>query len=143
LIETYPNLHQDIAEISIAGRLPKVLGNKSLLTQCFSNLLGNAIKFVAPGVKPRVRIWQETLSQNEPAQGCVRIWVEDNGVGIPKEVQGRVFQIFQRVHVEYPGTGIGLAIVWKVVDRMGGSVGVESEPGRGSKFWVILPSANA
>lgn len=141
LIETYPNLHADNAEISIEGRLPKVLGNKSLLTQCFSNLLGNAIKFVAPGVKPRARIWHETLCHDESAQPCVRLWVEDNGIGIPPDVQGRVFQIFQRFHAEYPGTGIGLAIVQKVVDRMGGRVGVESEPGRGSKFWVDLPLA--
>lgn len=139
LIESYPNLHSDHADIRIEGRLPTVLGNKSLLTQCFSNLLGNAVKFVAPGVKPRVRVWHEAAPCRADEHPCVRIWIEDNGVGIPKEVQGRIFQIFQRFHGEYPGTGIGLAIVWKVAERMGGSVGVESEPGRGSKFWVNLP----
>jgi PAS domain S-box-containing protein len=141
LIETYPNLHSDHAEIIIERHLPTVLGNKALLTQCFSNLLGNAVKFVAPGVKPRVRVWHEMIAGECREQRCVRIWVEDNGIGIPKEVQGRMFQIFHRFHDDYPGTGIGLAIVRKVADRMGGSVGVESEPGRGSKFWVNIPAA--
>jgi PAS domain S-box-containing protein len=143
LIETYPDLHADHAEISIEGHLPDVLGNKSLLTQCFSNLLGNAVKFVAPGVKPRVRIWHEALCDQEPEPACVRIWVEDNGIGLPKEALGRVFQIFHRFHHDYPGTGIGLAIVRKVAERMGGSVGVESQPDRGSKFWVNLPLAKS
>jgi PAS domain S-box-containing protein len=143
LVETYPNLHKDAADISIEGRLPRVMGNNSLLTQCFSNLLGNAVKFVAPGVRPRVRIRPELLCQKENEPVCVRIWVEDNGVGIPKDGQKRIFEIFQRFHDDYPGTGIGLAIVKKVAERMGGSVGVESEPGCGSRFWVNLPLAQS
>lgn len=136
LIETYPNLHPDKANISVEGPLPLVPGNDSLLTQCFSNLLGNAVKFVPPGIKPEVRIWCE----NKP--GAVRVWVKDNGIGIPKHAQQRLFNMFQKLHDRYEGTGIGLAIVRKVVDRMGGNLGVESEPGHGSSFWVELPIAD-
>jgi signal transduction histidine kinase len=73
----------------------------------------------------------------------VRIWVEDNGIGIPKAAQQRIFDMFQRLHREdeYPGTGMGLTIVRKVAQRMGGAVFLESEPGRGSRFCVELPVA--
>jgi signal transduction histidine kinase len=71
----------------------------------------------------------------------VRIWVEDKGIGIPPAAQERIFHMFQRATNDYEGTGIGLAIVRKVVHRMGGSVGVESEKGKGSRFWVELPAA--
>ena len=132
LIETYPNLSSDDADIEIDGELPPVVGNESLLTQCFSNLLGNAVKFVAPGTRPRVRVRAETR------EGRLRVWVEDNGIGIPQEAQYRLFGMFQKLDSQYEGTGIGLAIVRKVVERMGGSVGVVSEPGQGSRFWVEL-----
>ena len=132
LLDTYPNLHASAADIHIDGNLPVVLGNESLLTQCFSNLLGNAVKFVAPGARPTVRLWSEIKD------GFARIWVEDNGIGIPKLAQPRLFGMFQKLDNQYEGTGIGLAIVRKVVERMGGEVGVESEPGQGSRFWVEL-----
>ena len=135
LIDTYPNFHSDKADIRIDG-LPVVSGNDSLLTQCFSNLLGNAVKFVAPGVKPEVRVWADARD------GKARIWIKDNGIGIPKNSQPRLFQMFQKLNAGYEGTGIGLAIVRKVVERMGGRVGVESAPGAGSNFWVDLPLAN-
>ena len=135
LIDTYPNFHADKAEITLAGQLPVVSGNDSLLTQCFSNLLGNAVKFVAPGVKPEVRVWADVRD------GTARIRITDKGIGIPKNSQARLFQMFQKLDAEYEGTGIGLAIVRKVVERMGGKVGVESEPGAGSSFWVELPLA--
>jgi PAS domain S-box-containing protein len=136
LVETYPNLHPDLADISILQPLPVVLGNDSLLTQCFSNLLGNAAKFTAPGVKPTIRVWAEPA--NSSPNSC-RVWVEDNGIGIPAEVRPRLFGIFEKFHDNYEGTGIGLAIVRKVTERMGGAVGVESELGKGSRFWVELP----
>jgi signal transduction histidine kinase len=69
------------------------------------------------------------------------VWVEDNGIGIPKESLHRVFDIFQRASMDREGTGIGLAIVRKVAQRMGGEVGVESEETKGSRFWVELPKA--
>jgi signal transduction histidine kinase len=132
LIETYPNLQSDKADIEIEGELPVVLGNEALLTQCFSNLLGNAVKFVALGVRPRVRIQSEKLDHS------IRIWIIDNGIGIAEQYRERIFHMFQRLSNEYEGTGIGLAIVRKVTERMGGGVGVESEPGQGSRFWITL-----
>jgi signal transduction histidine kinase len=111
------------------------MGHEAALTQCIYNLLNNAIKFVPKAIKPHIRIW------TEPFENYVRLWVEDNGIGIPAEARDRMFLMFQRFHrsQEYEGTGIGLAIVRKAVERMGGKVGVESEPGRGSKFWLLLP----
>jgi PAS domain S-box-containing protein len=139
LIETYPNLNPTNADIRIDGELPAVLGNESLLTQCFSNLLGNAVKFVAAGVRPQVSIRAQLKEKDSPA----RIWVEDNGIGIPENAQKRLFGMFQKLDSQYEGTGIGLAIVRKVVERMGGKVGVESTSDRGSRFWVELPLAPA
>jgi PAS domain S-box-containing protein len=135
IIDTYPNLHSDFADIEIEGNLPVVMGNESLLTQCFANLLGNAVKFVAPGVRPCVRIRAESNG------ALVRISVQDNGIGIPTHAQPRLFGMFQKLDNQYEGTGIGLAIVRKVAERMGGKVGVESEAGNGSRFWVELKPA--
>jgi signal transduction histidine kinase len=107
------------------------------LSQVVSNLLNNAVKFVAPGVKPEVLI---RCQRNE---GHVRLWFDDNGVGIKPEHQGRLFGMFERLHPEgkYEGTGIGLAIVRKATERMGGRVGVVSDGVHGSHFWVELPAA--
>lgn len=132
LIESYPNLQSDKADISIKDPLPVVLGEESLLTQCFSNLLGNAVKFVPPGVRPRVRVRVQSVDQR------ATIYVEDNGIGIARDSQRRLFGMFERLTSGYEGTGIGLAIVRKVVERMGGKVGVDSELGQGSRFWVEL-----
>jgi PAS domain S-box-containing protein len=135
ILDTYPNLHSDHADIAIENTLPTVLGNEALLTQCFANLLGNAVKFIAPGVRPQVRI------RAEPAGELARISITDNGIGIPRVAQARLFGMFQKLDSSYEGTGIGLAIVRKVVERMGGRVGAESEGGQGSCFWVELPPA--
>ncbi|MGH7973267.1 MAG: sensor histidine kinase, partial [Limisphaerales bacterium] len=139
LIETYPNLQPDKADIEIANRLPTVLGNQAALTQCFSNLLGNAVKFAKPGNKPTIRVWAEPghrTSDRNGSRPTARIWVEDNGIGIRGDSLERIFGMFQRAAKGYEGTGIGLAIVRKVVERMGGQVGVESQQGQGSRFWV-------
>ena len=142
LVETYPNLQPDKADIQVAHDLPRVLGNEAALTQCFSNLLGNAVKFAKSGTKPQITVREETLTpEASTASPMVRIWVEDNGVGIPKDSLARIFGMFQRAATDREGTGIGLAIVRKVVERMGGQVGVESEPGQGSRFWVDLRRA--
>jgi len=135
MIESYPIFQEPKARIEIVGELPRVLGNEAGLTQCFSNLLGNAVKFVPAGRVPQVRITSERHGD------AVRFVCEDNGIGIPKELQSRVFVMFQRLSKDYEGTGIGLALVKKVVERMGGSVGVESEPGQGSRFWIELKAA--
>ena len=133
IIATYPNGHK--AEIHIQGKLPTVLGNEAFLTQCFSNLLGNASKFVEPGTIPRIEIGAE---EREPPM--VRVWIEDNGVGIAAENHERIFRMFERINLatEYEGTGIGLTIVRKAAERMGAQVGFESELGKGSRFWIQL-----
>lgn len=130
-------LKESGAELIVEQPLPTVVGHRATLTQALTNLLSNAVKFVAPGVAPRVRV------RAEERDGRARLWVEDNGIGIAPEHRDRVFQIFERLHsvTTYSGTGIGLAIVRKGVERMGGSAGVESEPGRGSRFWIELPSS--
>jgi signal transduction histidine kinase len=135
ILRDYPGLQPPQAEIEIVRPLISVYGHEAFLTQCLSNLLGNAVKFVPPGERPRVRLW------TEPLPTTVRICVKDNGIGIPAEAQNRIFGIFQRLHSQktYEGTGIGLAIVKKAAERMGGRIGVESTPGKGSKFWLELP----
>jgi PAS domain S-box-containing protein len=139
MIQSYPNLRPPAVEIEVASNANVVVcGNESLLTQCFSNLLDNAVKFVAPGARPHIRIWAKSSTLDQ--QPSVIICVGDNGIGIPKKAQQNIFRMFQRMHNEsrYPGTGIGLAIVKKAVERMGGRVGLESAPGKGSTFSVEL-----
>lgn len=125
------------AEIVVQTPLLPMRGHEASLTQCLTNLLGNAVKFVPRGATPRVRIGSEIFGDS------VRLWIEDNGIGIETEAQQKLFAMFYRANAEksYEGTGIGLAIVRKAVERMGGTVGVESEAGRGSRFWVQLPRA--
>ena len=123
--------------------LPWVLGNEAALTQCCSNLLSNAVKFVAPGVSPRVRVWGESLPGCAGAPDRVRVWFADNGIGIAPELHGHVFKLFHRLESDYDGTGVGLAVVRKAVEKMGGKVGFESEAGKGSRFWLELAAASA
>lgn len=132
MIASYPAFQMPAADVRIEGRFPRVLANHAGLTQCFSNLLHNAIKFVADGQLPHVRI------QAEMKGPLVRLWFEDNGIGIPAEMHKKIFHMFERLSRDYEGTGIGLALVRKVMERMGGQVGVESEPGHGSRFWLDL-----
>ena len=134
LIESYPKLAEHRTQIAIKGNLLSVHGNVALLTHSISNLLDNALKFVRPGKTPQVTIW------TEPGFNSVRLWVEDNGIGMRPEDQLHIFEMFQQVSKAHPGTGMGLAIVRKAVDRMGGSVGVVSEFGKGSRFWIELPT---
>jgi len=149
------------AEIELRSPLLSVLGHGASLAQCITNLLSNSVKFVLPATTPRIKIWTEEApsmdlapssgpAQSSPpsldsARRLVRIWFEDNGIGIEPGNQGRIFGMFERVHSaqEYEGTGIGLAIVRKNVERMGGTVGVQSEPGNGSRFWIQLKAIEA
>ena len=152
--------------ITICTPLHPVLGHRGLLQHVLSNLVDNAIKFVRPEVPPKITISTEVVSQESPntrsrslvfssteavrlkdspeqAEQRVRIWVSDEGIGIPRQVHQKIFGIFERALPSgpYEGTGIGLAIVARAVQRMGGTCGVESEPGQGSRFWVELPAA--
>ncbi len=136
VLESYPGLQKPHVKIELVEPLPAVIANDAGLTQCFSNLLANAIKFVRPGKVPEVRIWAE------PRGDFVRFWFEDNGIGIPREYQDRIFHMFQQLDRSYEGTGIGLALVRKTAERMDGKVGVESEPGNGSRFWLEFKKAN-
>jgi len=139
ILISYPAFQAPAAEIQVEGEFPRVLGLEAVLTQCISNLLGNAVKFVPPGGPPRVRVWAETM----PNGATVRILFKDNGVGIEKDAHERIFVMFQRLSKSYEGTGIGLAIVKKGAERVSGTVGLESEPGRGSTFWLELKRADA
>lgn len=137
LIEEYPNLAVHREEIVVRSPFLPVLGHEPLLTQALANLLGNACKFVNEGMKPQVVVWTEEVD------GDVRIWVEDNGIGIAPEHRSRLFKLFGRIHPEqkFGGTGVGLAIVMKAAERMGGTAGFESEVGKGSRFWVQVKKA--
>ncbi len=139
--EAWKSLTYDFpgATLSVEDPLPDVVGDRILLHQVFLNLFSNAIKFVAPGVSPRIRL--SSVRQG----GTVTLNVVDNGIGISKDSQSRVFQVFERLGParDYPGTGIGLAIVRRAMDRLDGACGVESEPGSGSRFWICLPAADA
>jgi two-component system sensor histidine kinase/response regulator len=129
------DLRQRKARLQVKRSRHRVLGHHPMLVQVASNLVANAIKFCAEGVTPEVIIREERRDE------VIRLWIEDNGIGIAPEHCERIFRIFERLHDrdKYSGTGIGLAIVQKAITRMGGKVGVESEVGRGSRFWFELP----
>ena len=148
----YPALEK--AQITIAEQLGTVTAAETLLTQAIANLLTNAAKFVKPGDTPRIRIWSERLKGTLPGadesshaeastRPFIRLHIQDAGIGIAPKDQERIFGIFNRVHSEkeYEGTGIGLSIVRKAVERMSGRVGLKSELGKGTTFWIDLPAA--
>jgi signal transduction histidine kinase len=132
-----PDIQGRKGEVLVAEDLPAVVANKMALGQAIENLITNGMKFVPEGQTPKVRIEAQTIGT------LVRLWVIDNGIGIPEEHHSRIFRVFERLHTAdtYPGTGIGLAIVRKGVERMNGRVGLESAPGKGSRFWIELPAA--
>jgi signal transduction histidine kinase len=135
--EAVANLRAEIAEsgsVVLRDPLPTVRSDRTQLVQLFQNLLGNAIKFRRP-VPPRVQV------SARYDQGAWLFRVSDNGIGIRAEDTGRIFEIFKRLHTpeEYPGNGIGLAVCKKIVERHGGRIWVESEPGVGSVFCFTLP----
>jgi signal transduction histidine kinase len=122
--------------VEIVGPSHKVLAHGPTLGQALTNLISNALKFVRPGVAPLVRVRIEEQSK------YIRVWVEDNGLGIPAAQCEKIFQVFTRLNAgKFPGTGIGLAIVEKGIEQMGGFCGVDSVIGEGSRFWIELKKA--
>lgn len=123
------------ASVRVDQDLPAVLAHPSTLVQVLANLVGNAVKFVAPGRQPEVHVHAQVQG------GRVRLLVDDNGIGIAPQHRERVFQVFERLHGQekFPGTGIGLAIVRRGIERMGGTVAIENSPAGGTRFVLDLP----
>ena len=118
-----------------AGKLPTLDADSTQMRQLFQNLIGNALKFHRAGESPVVRV------RGRVEGGEAEVVVEDNGIGFDEKYVDRIFGVFQRLHgrTEYAGTGVGLAICRKVVERHGGRIAVRSTPGKGSTFIVTLP----
>jgi signal transduction histidine kinase len=146
------------AAVTVTEPLPEVVGHLATVVLLINNLISNALKFTPTGVQPQIRVWAEERNAVQGSAGgpdlagsrrstldarAVRLWVEDNGIGIAHEHREKIFSAFERLHAKnlYPGTGLGLAIVRKGAERIGGGVGVESELGKGSRFWLELPGA--
>lgn len=123
------------ADVIIERPMPRVIGHSNTLFRVIQNLVVNAIKFVEPGKKAKV------ILRAESRESSARLWIIDNGIGIAPEYHDRIFNVFQRLHgsEEYFGNGLGLAIVRRGMQRMHGSVGLVSEVGEGSRFWIELP----
>ena len=136
-VKSYLNLPSDI-DLTVQKDWPAIEADSMLLSQILKNLVTNAVKFNHSASKQVDIGWRQT-DQN----GFIELYVRDNGVGIDPRYQQQIFGIFQRLHTakEYEGTGIGLAIVKKTAQEMGGTVRVESTPGEGSTFYVEIPSA--
>ncbi len=135
--EALLNLHAAIDESGVSirrGDLPTVQADRRQMVQLFQNLIGNAIKFRA-GRTPQVEVGAES------GRGEWRLFVRDNGIGIAPQHSDNVFAIFRRLHTReaYPGSGVGLAICKRIVERHGGRIWVDSELGKGSTFWFTLP----
>lgn len=139
IITERPEFQSPRAEIIIHSPLSRIEGHEASLTQCMTNLLGNAVKFVTHGVTPKIDVFAEDHGHT------VRLCFQDNGVGMDADTQRRLFDTFDR-RTECNGhyaMGMGLAIVRKATERMRGKVGVQSAPGKGSRFWLELKKATA
>jgi signal transduction histidine kinase len=131
-----PEIQARHAEVHVDRPLPSIIGNVALLNQVLVNLVDNALKFVPLDKSPRVRIGIREVNQR------VRLLISDNGIGIAPQYYDKIFDLFVRLHkpAAYAGTGIGLALVKKAMERMRGTVGVESTVGEGSCFWLEFPA---
>lgn len=133
-LENLQTLMQESGAIVTADPLPQVRADAAQLTHVFQNLIANAIKFRSAQT-PEIQVG----AQRQDSSWL--FWVRDNGIGIDPQYSERIFLIFQRLHTrtKYPGTGIGLAICKRIVERHGGSIWVESQPGQGATFYFTLP----
>jgi signal transduction histidine kinase len=131
-----PEINERKAEIQVRRPLGNVVAHPATLRQVLYNLISNSLKFVGPQQPPRVELWAE------PRGGVVRVWVADWGIGIPVQYHKKIFGLFQRLHSQeaYPGTGVGLALVRKGIERMGGRIGVDAQESQGTRFWFELPA---
>ena len=121
-------------EVQVAPDMPEVFGDPGRLVEVFQNLVDNAIKFMGDQAAPRIEIGAEREN------GTVRCFVRDNGVGISSEYQVQVFDLFDRLDTKVEGTGVGLALVKRIIEAHGGRIQVESQgEGKGSTFWFSLP----
>ncbi|WP_433794972.1 sensor histidine kinase [Actinoplanes sp. CA-252034] len=127
----------DDALVSLTGTWPVVTGDAGLLRHVLDNLIGNAVKYTPAGVAPRIAIEARALPG-----GGIRVEIADHGIGIPAEDRPKVFDAFHRCANTggRPGTGLGLAICRRIVERHGGTIGVEENAGGGSRFWFSLPA---
>jgi light-regulated signal transduction histidine kinase (bacteriophytochrome) len=135
VLQAFQSTIAELGATVVLGELPRVRASATELRQLFQNLIGNALKFhgdAAPHVEVRAKL--------EGTAWCFQ--VRDNGIGIEREYHERIFVVFQRLHARgrYPGNGMGLAIAKKIVERHGGKIWVESEPGSGSCFMFTLPA---
>ena len=137
LIEHRGVIEQKNADVLVDRPLPMVRGARDLLVQAIANLLTNALKYTPPGETPKVRIFAEA------SDSVAVIKVADQGIGIDAKYHERIFKVFERLHgySRYPGSGVGLAIAKRAVERMNEKIWCESEPGKGSCFSVELPRA--
>ena len=135
-----PRIEQLGARVEV-DPLPVIVADRGQMAQLLQNLIGNALKFHKPGEAPIVRVRGELRNGQHGTEDVCQILVEDNGIGFDEKYLSRIFQVFQRLHGrnEYEGTGIGLAICRKIVERHGGSLTAASAPGMGAKFTVTLP----
>ena len=122
--------------INVPEPLLHVDADPSQIHQLLQNLIGNGLKYSRKGVAPVI-----TVRSRQEDGKTVRIEVQDNGIGIEEEYQANIFGMFKRLHSreDYEGSGIGLAVCKKIVERHGGEIGVESNPGEGSTFWFTIP----
>ena len=132
----------------VVNQLPIIEAESSQMHQLLQNLVGNALKFMQPDKRPKIQIMSKSTQGRSLASGrlnqqeMVQIIVKDNGIGIEEKYQERIFQLFERLHSRqtYEGTGIGLAICRKIVDRHNGRISVQSELGKGTTFIINLPT---
>jgi len=135
-LELAIRLDETKGTIHVPETLLRVKGDPSQIHQLFQNLIGNGLKFYREGIPPEITIRTYQIDDD-----MVRVEIEDNGIGVDEEYYEQIFTMFKRLHsrTRYEGSGIGLAVCKKIVNRLGGDIGVKSNPGEGATFWFTLP----
>ena len=139
--DTLELLHGRIAQaaaaVSVARNLPAVFGDYERLVEVMQNLIDNACKFMGDQAGPRIEIGHQGYEKDMPI-----FYVRDNGVGIPAEFHDNIFGLFNKLDARSEGTGVGLALVKRIIEFHGGRIWVESEPGKGTAFFMTLPAGD-